>query len=73
MIQVVACIESGCTNTFEITDSDLAYFKLKKYMPPKRCYRCRANRRVLKGGMIHPLGGEHHADSSEKPFYHKHL
>ncbi len=70
---VAICIEKGCKNSIVITQKDRDYFKARGYVAPRRCHRCRVNRRPLIGGMYHPLGGEHKTHLlKEQSFYDKH-
>ena len=52
------CIEPKCGQEFVTTAKEREFFQKKMLPEPKRCKRCRFNRRALKGGMHHPLGGE---------------
>lgn len=53
-----------CGATFELSDRDRAYFEARGWKLPQRCFRCRFDRRPLRGGMYHPLGGEFNAGRS---------
>ncbi len=51
------CID--CPRIFAMTGKEREFYHKKGMPEPKRCRPCRAARKPLKGGVYHPLGGEH--------------
>lgn len=66
------CVERGCPESFEITESEARRFEARGFSLPRRCQKHRAARRPLRGGLYHILGGEHQRFVEGIRLYTKH-